>query len=84
MECTRNNIEIIKEELLRRNDTQKLSKTEEIDYYDDLIKKIEEDFTDNYDTSKLDNGQDEVIETDKITVTFSTSQNQKDNINYIS
>ena len=81
MECTKYNIEIIKDEILIRNDTQKLLKSEEIEYYDNLIKIIETDFTESYDTSKLDNGHDEVIETGKITVTLTTLQNQKNNIN---
>ena len=57
------------------------------DIIDDAIKEkneteiIEDEFTENYDTSKIDNGEDEVIKTEKITVTFTTSENQKNNIN---
>ena len=83
IECRRNDIKYIMEELLKneRNETKKMSKEEEIKYYDNLLKNIEKGFIDNYDTSKLDEGQDEHITTDKITVTFSTSQNQRNNIN---
>ena len=42
---------------------------------------IEESFTDNYNTSKLDNGEDEIIKTEKMTVTFTTTENQKKNKN---
>ena len=58
-----------------------MSKEEKIKYYDNLLKIIEDEFTENYDTSKIDNGEDEVIKTEKITVTFTTSENQKNNIN---
>ena len=63
-------------------ETEEKAKEEEIKYYDQIIEKIEEAFTsDNYDTSNLDKGEDEVIETEKMTVTFTTTQNQKDNSN---
>ena len=58
-----------------------MSKQEEIEYYDNVIKIIEKGFTENYDTSKLDIGQDEVIKREKMTVTFTTIENQKNNIN---
>jgi len=83
MECVKYNIEIIMKELLlyQINETEKITKEGEIEYYDKLIKIIENQFIDNYDTSELDNGQDEVIKTDKITVTLTTSQNQRNNLN---
>ena len=56
-------------------------KEEQIEYYNNLIKIVEKAFTENYDTSKLDKGQDEIIKTEKITVTFTTSENQKNNLN---
>ena len=52
----------------------------EIEYYDNILKLIENIFKENYDTSILDKGQDENIKTDKITITFSTVQNQKNNL----
>ena len=35
----------------------------------------------NYDLSKLDNGEDEIITTEKMIITFTTTINQKNNIN---
>ena len=55
---------------------------EEIEYYNTILKKIENIFTnDNYNTSELDKGKDEIIETEKMTITFTTIQNQKNNLN---
>ena len=46
------------------------------------MKKIEEEFTSgNYDTSEIDNGKDEMIKTEKMNITFTTTQNQKKNNN---
>ena len=43
---------IIKE----KNETEKMAKIEEIEFYDNLLKNIENEFTNNYyDTSNLDN-----------------------------
>ena len=42
---------------------------------------IQKEFTENYNISKLDNGLDEVIKTGKIIITFTTPQNQRNNIN---
>ena len=62
------------------NETKEKSKEEQIEYYDTILNNIESSFTsENYDTSNLDNGEDEVIETEKMTVTFTTTQNQKNN-----
>ena len=70
------------EELLKyENDkTENIQKEEEIEYYDNLIKIIEKGFTENYDISTLDKGQDEYITTEKMTVTFTTIDNQKNNL----
>ena len=55
---------------------------EEIEYYDTILKELENTFTNvNYDTSESDNGKDEIIETEKMIVTFTTTQNQKNNLN---
>ena len=63
-------------------ESEEKMKEEEVKYYDQIIENIEAGFTsDNYDTSNLDKGEDEVIETEKMTVTFTTTQNQKDNTN---
>ena len=59
---------------------EKMSKEEEIEYYDNLIKNIEKIFEDNYNTSKLGHGQDEYITTEKITIAITTLENQKINV----
>ena len=65
-----------------QNDTEKISKEEEIKYYDKFLQSVEEGFvSNNYNTSNLDNGKDKVFETKKMAKTFTTSQNQKNNIN---
>ena len=54
----------------------------EVDY-DNILQNNEKEFTsDNYDTSNLDNGQDEIMITCKITTTLTTSENQRNNKNY--
>ena len=86
MECVEYNIEDIKDikNLLNNeiNITENLSKSEEIKYYDNILKIIEKGFiSENYDTSNIDNGNDEIINTEKLIITFTTTQNQKNNIN---
>ena len=55
---------------------------EEKKYYDTILKTIEDIFTSKiYNTSKLDNGNDEIIETEKVKVILTTTENQKNNIN---
>ena len=77
-----NNISIIEDLIIKvKNKTDQMSLDEEIEYYDYLLKTIENIFTENYDTSKIDDGQDEVITTGKMTLTLTTSQNQRNNIN---
>ena len=79
-ECIQNSeIKKIIQDLL---DNKNNSKIEEIEYYETIFDIIETGFTsDNYDSSNLDDGEDEVIETEKMTVTFTTTQNQKKNTN---
>ena len=46
------------------------------------MKLIEEGFiSENYNISNLDNGEDEIIKTEKIIITFTTTENQKNNKN---
>ena len=62
------------------NDEQ--SKKEEIKYYDTILKNIEDIFTSKiYNTSDLVNGNDEIIEMEKMKVILTTTENQKNNIN---
>ena len=57
-------------------------KEEEREYYDTIIEIIEESFTSEYyDTSNLDKGKNEIIEAGKMTISFTTAQNQKNNSN---
>ena len=63
-------------------DEKEDSRKEEIKYYDKILETIEDVFTSNdFDTSDLDKGEDQVIDTEKIKITLTTVQNQKDNIN---
>ena len=58
------------------------NKDEEIRCYNSILKNIEDTYTaNNYDTSKFDNGEDEIIKKEKLKVTLTTSQNQKNNLN---
>ena len=83
MECVKNTeIKNVIENIIKKEKNETNTKEEEIEYYDTILENIENAFTDeNYDTSDLDNGKDEVIETEKMTVTFTTTQNQKNNLN---
>ena len=86
MECIKNNdikniIEDIKNKF-EKNGTKEISQEEKIEYYDSILKKLEESITsDNYDTTDLDNGKDELVETGKMKITITTTQNQKNSIN---
>ena len=81
MECKKFNYENIMEDLITNNKNDFITKEEEIKYYNYLLKILEKGFTEIYETTKIDIGQDEIIKTEKMTVTFTTSQNQKSNIN---
>ena len=61
------------------NKKEIMSKEEEIKYYDNLIKIIEEGFQENYDASILDDGHYEVITTEKMKAVLTSLQNQKNN-----
>ena len=60
-----------------RNQTKEMTKVE---YYDAVIKNVEALFTKNYDTTKLDNGKDEVKQIGNMKITFTTMENQKNNL----
>ena len=69
-----NNETIIKDE--------KEIKEKEIKAQDKLLKNVEEGFTsDKYDTTNLENGKDDIIQDNKLTITLTTSDNQKKNEN---
>ena len=84
MKCIKYDVQNMINEIFtnEKNDTEKMSKEEKIKYYDKFLQGVEEVFfSNNYNTSNLDNGKDEVIETEKMTITFTTSRNQKNNAN---
>ena len=61
-----------------KNETKEMTKEEETKFYDEVVKNVENIFTsEDFNTSNLDNGEDEVIKTDKMTITLTTSENQK-------
>ena len=67
--------------LINNINNDKNTKEEEINYYDTVLTNIEDYYTSkNFDTSNLDNGNDEAIEIGKAKVTFTTSENQKNNL----
>ena len=50
----------------------------EIEYYDYIFKNIEQELTsESFNTTDLDNGKDKIIEKEKLKITFTTTQNQK-------
>ena len=50
--------------------------------YDTILDAIENAFTsENYDTTNIDSGEDQIIEQDKIKITLTSTQNLKNNIN---
>ena len=84
MECIKYfDIEEITKNILnyKINETEK-SQEQEIKYYDNLLKNIENVFiSENYDLSNIKNFKDQVLKTEKLIITITTSQNQKNNIN---
>ena len=80
MECIKPDVNIIQNTNGNNNKADILNE-EEIKNYDNILKSAEQEFTsDNYDTNDLDNGIDKIIETEKLIITFTTIQNQKNNI----
>ena len=58
------------------------SREEEILFYDNILSNLEYGFTsETFDTSNIENGIDQILKTEKLTITFSTTKNQKNNIN---
>ena len=78
-ECVKYDIKNLIEDIIipEKNNTK-----EKVEYYNNILEKLETGFTSEiYDTSNLDNGEDEVIEIKDIKITFTTTQNQKNNTN---
>ena len=83
-ECIKNDIEnlINIEEEYMKNELETITKTEEIKYYNKILTQAEEYFkSEYYNTSKLDNGQEEIMTTERMTITFTTIENEKNKIN---
>ena len=65
-----------------QNNYTEIIKEEEIDFYNNILNTIEKRFiSDNYNTKDLDNGEEQIIKTEKMIITFTTIENQKNNIN---
>ena len=61
---------------------EKEKKEEEIKMQDKFLDNIEKGFTsDNYNTSGLENGKDDIIQDNKLTITLTTTDKQKNNDN---
>ena len=83
-ECVKYNIEdkINNIFLNNKENLTEISKEKEIEIYDEILQIIDKEFTsENYNTSKLKSGQDDIIKTDRIIATLTTSENQRNNIN---
>ena len=79
--CIYNYISIETEEI-KYNETEKEKVEKEIKAQDNMLKNLEEDFTsEEYDTTNLESGHDEVIKNKQTTITFTTTENQKNNTN---
>ena len=69
-------------ESITKNETGEKTKEKENEYYNKILTTLQKTFTsENYDTSDLDNGHDEIIETEKMKITLTTTDNQKNNVN---
>ena len=82
-ECFQNNISEIIKNLLnnKRNEFEKSSE-KTIKVYDDILQIVEDKFTSEYyDSSSLDNKQDEIIYAEKLIITLAAYENQRNNSN---
>ena len=75
-ECNKYNFENILEDL-KENDIKNMSKEEEINYYDNFRKNIEKILT----SSNFDDNVVKYVKLGKMSMTFSSLQNQQNNIN---
>ena len=65
-----------------KNETEIKDKEEVIKYYNQIKTDIETIFTsENYDTTNIDKGEDQIIETKNMKITLTSTQNQKNNSN---
>ena len=81
-ECIEMNLDDILDYLLSNGLNGTESREEEILFYDNILSNLEYGFTsETFDTSNIENGIDQILKTEKLTITFSTTKNQKNNIN---
>ena len=81
LECIELNLDEILDNLLSDGLNGTESREEEIKFYDNILSSFEDIFTSNiYDTSDIDNGKEQILNTGKITMTFTSIENQKNNI----
>ena len=81
-ECTLYDIGIIFDNLtINEINITEISKEEEIQYYDNIIKKLEMGFTSYFDTSILDIGKAIYFRAEKMIFTITSLQNQNNDIN---
>ena len=75
-------IENIIQSLIKSDKNEIIEKEEEIKAYDKIIENIENIFINNYDTTNLDKGEEQIINAGKMTITLTTTNNQKNNKTY--
>ena len=81
LECIELNLEEIFDRSLINGLSGIETREEEIKFYDNILKSLEDGFTSNlYDSSDLNNGKEQIFKTEKLTLTFTTTRNQRNNI----
>ena len=66
---------------LTLKEIEEIKKAQEIKQQDKILENFEKGFTsENYDTSELEKGNDAVTKTEKMTITLTTTDNQKSNV----
>ena len=78
-ECTKNENKI--NDLIIKDEKENITIVTEIEYSKYLKEYIEKKLTKNYDTTNIDNGQDEFIKMGKMALAISSLKNQKNNKN---
>ena len=76
-----NLIEKLINDLFDLETNKNITKEEEINKYNEILEKIEYIFTsENFDLTNIDNGEDQIINANKILFTLTNTENQKNNI----
>ena len=74
-------IENFIDDIFNNTISEDLEREDEINKYNKILEKIESLFTsDNYDLTDIDRGEDQIINAHKIQITFTNTENQKNNI----